>query len=254
MNSTKTLLTIGKGIGLITLSAGIAVSSVMAQANKKATPEQESIAKGKSLVNTMNCSSCHMVAGDGGTLAPPLDGISAYVDKAFIVSKLSGKNAPQPHSLSLPEQLMSHNHVAPFQARFIADYLFSLPAHNIKVKNHGPAADDDAIPLGSRFTPLVPSESSRRGAKVFTDAGCIACHSIGGTGGHIAPNLSGIGARRSRQFIESRILNGAAMLPSPGSAGGKASMPPNNIDPKHLKEITDFLLTLPPQKPTAKAP
>ena len=49
------------------------------------------------------------------------------------------------------------------------------------------------------------SINSKEGAKLFQENNCVSCHSIEGKGGCLAPPLDGIGGRRSKLFVESRI-------------------------------------------------
>lgn len=204
------------------------------------------IAKGRTLAVKMGCGNCHITEGSGGAIGPPLDGIAAFCDRDYIVKKLTQKVPLPPSSYPVPEQLMQHVHVAPGDASLLTDYLLSLKKTALASKEHE-ALDDDAAPQGSQFVPLPKSESTRQGAEIFARSGCMTCHAIGPIGGRSAPNLAGVGARRSRRFIEHRILHGAIVLPEPGKAGGKVAMPPQQICEHHLKELADFLLSLPPQ-------
>jgi ubiquinol-cytochrome c reductase cytochrome b subunit len=75
------------------------------------------------------------------------------------------------------------------------------------------------------------SGSALAGATVFTDKACHSCHRIDGSGGERGPDLSGIGARLSRDQLTARILNGATNMPA--YAG--------NITPTELTNVVDFL-------------
>jgi putative heme-binding domain-containing protein len=56
----------------------------------------------------------------------------------------------------------------------------------------------------------------RRGQKIFSDVNgvnCVRCHTINGQGGHIGPDLTGIGARQNRgQIIESVLYPSKVIL------------------------------------------
>jgi mono/diheme cytochrome c family protein len=58
-----------------------------------------------------------------------------------------------------------------------------------------------------KFKGQPASSKSREGAKFFKQNNCISCHSVEGKGGCLAPPLDGIGGRRSKIFVESRITN-----------------------------------------------
>jgi cytochrome c oxidase cbb3-type subunit 3 len=46
-----------------------------------------------------------------------------------------------------------------------------------------------------------------RGAQVFAANGCARCHTVGGAGGFLGPDLSDIGSRRSPAQLESSVLD-----------------------------------------------
>lgn len=204
---------------------------------------------GKALIDKNGCTHCHIVGGDGGTVAPPLDGIAQHRDKKYIIGRLENKtieqhvHAPYP----LPPQLMQHVKVGPADAKLIADYLLSLPDREAQLKAHGEGIGE-TTPAGSHFTPLKPNASTRRGALLYVDRGCAACHSISSVGGHLAPDLSGVGVRRSRAFIENRIANGAILITPPNVPNTHFAMPPHTLSATQVHELTNFLLTLPPEK------
>ncbi len=74
---------------------------------------------------------------------------------------------------------------------------------------------------------------------------CLACHSLQNAK-LLGPDLYGVGAIRSRSFIESRIANGAIVMHG-GSQykSSRYSMPPTKLSQQEIKRITDFPMTLP---------
>jgi putative heme-binding domain-containing protein len=52
------------------------------------------------------------------------------------------------------------------------------------------------------------------GTKIFNSAGCLECHSIAGEGGHMGPDLSGVGARRSLAELQRSLLEPDAEVSS----------------------------------------
>ena len=55
---------------------------------------------------------------------------------------------------------------------------------------------------------------ARRGEEIYAGkGGCARCHSIGGHGGGIGPDLTDAGARRDRDFIRTALLNPEASVP-----------------------------------------
>jgi mono/diheme cytochrome c family protein len=221
------------------------VATIVPFAVAKPQPKSDPKISGKRLIEKNGCIHCHRVGGDGGTVGPPLDGISKHRDKNYILSRLR-RPTLQAHTGSpypLPEHLMQHVRVSPSDAQKMAAYLLTLPERELKVSRHRDGIADNE-PAGSHFIPLKPNDSTNRGAQLYRQHGCAACHSIGEIGGHLAPNLAGVGVRRSRNFIENRIANGAIIL-SDGVAKEGYAMPPQSLSQKEVDDLTNFLLTLP---------
>jgi putative heme-binding domain-containing protein len=52
-----------------------------------------------------------------------------------------------------------------------------------------------------------PRGNAENGQKIYA-ANCVSCHRVGGVGGRLGPDLSRIGAARSREMLELRIRGG----------------------------------------------
>ncbi|MBA3993665.1 MAG: hypothetical protein C0469_09065 [Cyanobacteria bacterium DS2.3.42] len=207
---------------------------------------------GRLLAKQMNCRSCHIIEGEGGFIGPPLDGIGQHRDAESLTDKLSKqkKSPSNPPAYLTAFEIMSHVRIPHLQSKAIAEYLIRLPEAKIawELKNHKTGTtDSNSIPPGSHFEARKPDASSARGKKLYLDHGCAACHSINNQGGLIGPTLSGVGALRSRNFIESRIANGALIGPDRKGEYKRMGyrMPPVPVSKTELSDITDFLLTLP---------
>jgi putative heme-binding domain-containing protein len=59
----------------------------------------------------------------------------------------------------------------------------------------------------------TPSGDPMAGAAVYQRAGCAACHSIGGQGGHVGPELDRIGSMRAVRYLRESMLQPAADIP-----------------------------------------
>lgn len=202
---------------------------------------------GKTLVDRQGCKNCHVVEGTGSFLAPPLDGLPR--SKEEIIVKLTQSKPQKRLPYALPAELMSHVHVSKADAKLIADYLSTLPDNKIETKGHGtlPGIPEQS-PAGAHFVAQPKSASSERGALLYKDKGCIACHAVGSIGGTAGPNFAGVGARRSRNFIMSRIATGAVFLPKPGQSSSGFTMPPSKLSEQEIEDLTNWLMTLPPAK------
>ncbi len=58
---------------------------------------------------------------------------------------------------------------------------------------------------------------ARRGATLFDQKGCLACHAVGGQGGQRGPELSTVGSRLSADQLTWRILYGGSGMPAYGT-------------------------------------
>ena len=75
------------------------------------------------------------------------------------------------------------------------------------------------------------------GRKVFDAAGCRACHSIGGNGGNAGPDLTFVGYRQSRDWLD-------LWLQSPKSWKHDTKMPEMRLQPGDRAAVIDFLVSL----------
>ena len=55
--------------------------------------------QGRTLVQQHGCIGCHVVEGQGGTMGPPLDGVSDRRSKEFVLQQLRNPQASDPASL-----------------------------------------------------------------------------------------------------------------------------------------------------------
>lgn len=97
-----------------------------------------------------------------------------------------------------------------------------------------------AIALWVMATPAFASEQPDP-EQLFTNNGCIGCHTIDGRGGDIGPNLSAIGARYDKAFIRTSILKPNAYVEK---GFPRSVMPPifgNTLSAAELDALVDWL-------------
>jgi len=94
----------------------------------------------------------------------------------------------------------------------------------------------DPIPerLVKESTPL-----QLQGAVVFQNKQCRNCHALDGVGGRRGPDLSGVGARLTRDLLIDQVSNG-----SPG--GGDMPAYGKQMKPDEMTALVEFLVSLRP--------
>jgi cytochrome c oxidase subunit 2 len=80
-------------------------------------------------------------------------------------------------------------------------------------------------------------ESVEQGRKYFMDSGCYGCHTVGKMGTPIGPNLSSVGAKYSRSYLERWLRDPSAQRPS-------AHMPTLELSEQQVQNLAAFLSSL----------
>ncbi len=125
------------------------------------SPLQDPIA-GERLFNTKGCVRCHAVNGAGGTIGPDLGRTArprTFFDLSAALWNHAPKMAARMRQLGIARPLLTAG-----EAGDVAAYLYTL---NYFDRPGRPEA----------------------GKRLFTEKGCVRCHSVGGAGGSVGPNL-----------------------------------------------------------------
>ena len=80
-------------------------------------------------------------------------------------------------------------------------------------------------------------EPVEQGRKYFMDSGCYGCHTVGKMGTPIGPNLSNVGAKYSRSYLERWLRDPSAQRPS-------AHMPTLELSEQQVQNLAAFLSSL----------
>lgn len=188
----------------------------------------------------LDCMQCHAVAGIGGELGPPLDGIGAYRGRTWLVAHLSDPDRVYksfPTILKERSNIMPHPGLTNAQAEQIADYLLTLaePKGGFSVSHHKVEKVQHVLSKGWKAS--APSAASQRGKELFFGLGCAACHSLDGTKDRFGPDLAGLGSRLSENDIQ-KILKGVVSSPVMKKQA-------TGLSDKEADDIRSYLLTLP---------
>jgi nitric oxide reductase subunit C len=178
------------------------------------------------------CYACHRFNGYGGTLAPDLTYEGSLAQKKWIFDFLKNPQTVRPALiLRMPQFNMTDK-----EASILADYL-SLAVQN-------PAVDPESIDP-RQFTPAMVATGK---ALYQTKYQCQSCHTIGGSGGYVGPNLNNAGNWLTPAWIEGWLRNPQALQPD-------TIEPRRDFTEEEIRALTAYLMTLRVgiTKPSAKS-
>lgn len=101
----------------------------------------------------------------------------------------------------------------------------AMPALALVVATVAPAASSSA------------QEAIDQGRRSFMDSGCHGCHTIGKMGTPIGPDLSRVGSKYSRAYLERWLRDPSAQRP-------RAHMPTLELTEEQVKAMAAFLSSL----------
>lgn len=242
-------------LGVASLSLSIIWSGNLCRAEDKQTAAEkykpasetpESL-KGKQIFQAHHCASCHSSGTGGGCLGPPLLGVGARRSREYITARITDdkEQIEKFKNLYCAQELMPHPRLPKTLATPLVAYLMTLPepAQGFKVGKH---AGQLAIKSEPTKKTLPHQTSVALGKKLFYEKGCTACHSMFGAGGQFAPALDQVSNRLTREQISNRITQAELLALGPSFEYQERGtvMPPCDLTPSEIKEITDFLLSL----------
>lgn len=99
----------------------------------------------------------------------------------------------------------------------------------------------------ANYKPQTANQISAEGKEIFSQMNCASCHTSGLEGGCLGPPLAGVGAFRSKSFLEARLTNtkeAEAKFQSEYSYHAEL-MPHPLFAPTTAQKLIAYLLTLP---------
>ena len=167
------------------------------------------------------CYACHRFNGYGGTLAPDLSFEGSRAQKKWIADFLKNPQTIRPTLiLRMPQFNMSDK-----DAAIAAEYL-SLAVQK-------PDVNPESVDA-RQFTPGIVSMGKQLYEVKYQ---CQACHTIGGTGGYVGPNLNNAGNWLTPAWIE-------AWLRNPQALQADTIEPRRNFTEDEIRALTAYLMTL----------
>jgi mono/diheme cytochrome c family protein len=167
------------------------------------------------------CYACHRFSGYGGTLAPDLSYEGSRAQKKWIVEFLKNPQTIRPTLiLRMPQFNMPDK-----DAAIVAEYL------SMAVQK--PDVDPESVDA-RQFTPAMVSLGKQLYEVKYQ---CQSCHTIGGTGGYVGPNLNNAGNWLTPAWIEAWLRNPQALQPD-------SIEPRRNFTEEEIRALTAYLMTL----------
>jgi mono/diheme cytochrome c family protein len=181
------------------------------------------------------CYTCHKFNGYGGDLAPDLSYEGSRAQRQWIVEFLKNPQTLRPTLvLRMPQFNMSDK-----DAATLADYITLVLQH----PDVNPA-DFDA----KQFNPAMAALGKQLYEVKYQ---CQSCHTIGGTGGYVGPNLNNAGNWLTPAWIQAWLRNPQSLVPD-------TIEPRRNFTENEVQSLTAYLMTLrqgakPQNTPSARA-
>lgn len=214
----------------------------------KARAQTTATNKGRALFGKNKCGTCHTIAGAGGCLAPPLDGVGARRSQKFLETRItSGPVAEGEFARIYGEELMPHVRIAPAEAKLVVQYLLTLPPPKIGfqvIGHNGTVTGTNGV--SGETGDSASAASISRGRVLLSSKGCLACHALGDLGGSFAPKFDGIAGRMTREAVRKQMQNAELLTLNNNSEYGPRGtiMPPMNLSAQEIEDLANYLITL----------
>jgi nitric oxide reductase subunit C len=167
------------------------------------------------------CYACHRFNGYGGTLAPDLTYEGSLAQKKWIFDFLKNPQTVRPALILRMPQF----NITDKEASILAEYL------SIAVLK--PGVDPESVD-SRQFTPAMAAAGK---ALYQTKYQCQSCHTIGGSGGYVGPNLNNAGNWLTPAWIEAWLRNPQALQPG-------TIEPRRDFTEDEIRDLAAYLMTL----------
>lgn len=116
-------------------------------------------------------------------------------------------------------------------------------------KKAEPASSNAKVVKATGYKPVAASKESAKGKDLFHKNQCVSCHTTGASGGCLGPVLSGVGARRTKEFITARISSDPSEIAKFQKLYSFGELMPHpRLAAATVHPIIEYLLTLPEPK------
>lgn len=182
---------------------------------------------GRRLFRDKRCIMCHQRDGVGGVVGPNLDALGERATPIYVVSQMWN------HGPQMAEAMRARKVTRPtFKGSELRDLLAYL-------------ASPTARPGDERL--YVLPGGADRGRQLFTDKGCLDCHSVRGSGGKVGPDLAD-------RAVSASVLDFAAAMwnkaPAMIAAMKARAIPLPQLQPGEAADILAYLYSVRYMGPT----
>ncbi len=176
---------------------------------------------GKRLFAEKTCVVCHQVGGIGGVVGPNLDFLKQYGTPIFVAAAMWN------HGPAMAEAMRARGIERP---TFRGPELLDLVAY---IKSASPAPAESPL----HVLPGRPEE----GRRLFAEKRCIECHSVGGRGGRVGPDLAQRGVHRSLTQFATAMWNKAPAMMRAMKARG---FTPPQLAAEEMADLVAYLYSV----------
>jgi mono/diheme cytochrome c family protein len=176
---------------------------------------------GQELFAVKRCVTCHQVRGVGGVIGPDLGVMSRSVAPIQVAAAMWN------HGPRMSEMMAERGITRPrFSAAELTDLIAFLEA------------DEDLV--SAEPVHVLPGLAGN-GARLFSQKGCLECHSVQGGGGRRAPDLAQRGVSSSMLAFAAAMWNKAPDMMASMRARG---LTPPRLEPREMADIVAYLYSV----------
>ncbi len=180
---------------------------------------------GKAVWEKYNCNDCHTILGFGGYYAPDMTKAYWRLGAEGIKVRVLGPDKVFANSMrKMPKYDLTEEEVK---------NLIAFLKWVSEIENNNWPPQDQKYKPGVNI--LVAGVGMSKGAALIKEAGCLACHSLGGVGGLQGPEFEQV--KRDKDYIKNYILD-------PRSINPDATMPAQRVSEEEAEAIAEYIANL----------
>lgn len=174
------------------------IEEMLPQPEREAPSQEEGFAK---LLRETKCLSCHKIKGQGGDYAPDLTHAGSKFKIRWLADFLQETDLIRPLSQQMPKLFLSRE-----EAETAAKYIKKELVFEKELQEQVPKA----LLQGNLADLRAGVEEGR---KIFQEKGCYSCHTLGGKGGALGPDLSMAPERLEPAYIYLHLKDPGRFVP-----------------------------------------